>query len=135
MDLFLEGLKSTPYVYDKNDPQIKTFNTQESLGHPYPHSEESKKLMSEVKKGKHDSQYYANLAKKRIDFKQTEHQKQRARETFEAAWVITTPKGEVINIVNLRKFSIENGLDQGNMVKVSQGILKQHKGYTCYKVA
>jgi len=39
-----------------------------------------------------------------------------------------------MNIVNLRKFCKDNGLDQGNMVKVSQGILKQHKGWKCVKV-
>jgi hypothetical protein len=135
MDIFLEGLKSTSYAYDENDPQIKPFNIDKHTGHPFPHSEESKKLMSEVKKGKHDSAYYSELAKKRIDFKQTDYQKQRVREHNESAWVVTPPGGQPMNIVNLRKFSIENGLDQGNMVKVSQGILKQHKGYTCYKVA
>lgn len=100
----------------------------------FKYSEESKQKISESKKGKFDSEYYSNLAKLRKDFKQTEHQKNRARETLECAWVVTRPDGESINIVNLRKFCQENGLDQGNMVKVSKGTLKQHKGWTCYKV-
>jgi hypothetical protein len=107
-----------------------------ALGHPYPHSEESKLLMSLAKKGiKKSPEHIEKVRQARLGAKQTDYQKQRARETLEAAWVVTTPKGVSMNIVNLRNFCKQNGLDQGNMVKVSQGILKQHKGWTCYKVA
>lgn len=100
----------------------------------FKYSEESKKKMSDAKKGKHDSSYYAELSKKRIGFSQTEYQKKKVRETMESAWVVTPPNGQPMNIVNLNKFCRENGLDQGNMVKVSKGLSKQHKGYTCYKI-
>lgn len=67
-------------------------------------------------------------------FKQTDYQKQRATEALEQAWLIITPDGETFNIVNLNKYCKEHGLDQGNMVKVSKGILKQHKGYKVSKI-
>ena len=97
-------------------------------------SQESIEKMRLSKIGKRPREYYVEIAKKNVGFKQTEYQKQRVRETFEAAWVITSPKGEQMNIVNLTKFCRENGLDQGNMVKVSKGLAKQHKGWTCFKI-
>ena len=135
MKEFLEGLKNTPFKFDVNDPQTKPMGKNIHLGHPFPHSNDSKILMSLAKKGKPKTpEHKEKVRLKRIGTKQTEYQKQRARESLEAAWVVTTPSGQVMNIVNMRKFAEEHNLDQGNMVKVSQGILKQHKGYTCYKV-
>ena len=126
-----ESLKTFNFVFDKNDPNIIT----KHLGNPFPPDEAAKKNMSLAKKGKKNSSSHIDKARlSRIGAKQTDYQKQRARETFECAWVVISPKGESLNIVNLRKFCNENNLDQGNMVKVSQGILKQHKGWTCYKV-
>lgn len=90
--------------------------------------------MRQSKIGKRPREYYVKIAKMKIGFKQSDYQKQRVRETFEASWVVTPPNEQSINIVNLAKFCRENRLDQGNMVKVSQGILKQHKGWTCYKI-
>lgn len=98
-------------------------------------SEETKKLISETKMGIKQSQEHIE---KRVNsmkgFKQSDYQKDRVRETFQSAWLVTNPQGQTSNIVNLRKFCKDNGLDQGNMVKVSQGILKQHKGWKCLKI-
>jgi hypothetical protein len=90
--------------------------------------------MRQSKVGKRPREYYVTIAKKNVGFKQSDYQKQRVRETFEAAWVVTPPNGQPMNIVNLTKFCRENGLDQGNMVKVSKGLAKQHKGWTCKKL-
>jgi hypothetical protein len=97
-------------------------------------SQETIQKMSDAKKGKKPREYYVQIAKMNIGRKQTDYQKQRVREIFECAWIVTNPKGESFNIINLRKFCKEHNLDQGNMVKVSKGILKQHKGWTCFKV-
>jgi len=70
----------------------------------------------------------------RIGFKQPESQKIAVAKALCRRWEITTPNGEIIIINNLHKFCKENNLDQGNMVKVSQGILKQHKGWKCVKI-
>jgi len=43
-------------------------------------------------------------------------------------WIITDPDGNKINVNNLRKWTKENNLDQGNL---SRG---DHKGYSCKKV-
>jgi len=45
---------------------------------------------------------------------------------------IVLPDGEEIITDNLRKFCDENGLDVGNMIKVSQSKRKHHKGYVCF---
>lgn len=136
MKEFIEGLRNTSFKFDVNDPENRLIGKNVHLGYPYPHTDESKLLMSLAKKGiPKTPEHIEKVRLKRIGSKQTEYQKQRAKETMEAAWVVTSPQGVTMNIVNLRKFSKENNLDQGNMVKVSQGILKQHKGWTCFKVS
>ena len=64
-----------------------------------------------------------------IGRKQTDYQKQRTAETFCKPHIITDPKNHTFEVPNLRKWARENGLDQGNLTKVAQGKLKQHKGY------
>ena len=46
------------------------------------------------------------------------------------SYLITTPNNKKIITNNLRQFAKKNGLDQGNLTKVAQGKLKQHKKYT-----
>ena len=46
-------------------------------------------------------------------------------------WVITDPAQNTFVIKNLRRFCIENNLDQGNMMKVVNGTSKHCKGYVC----
>jgi hypothetical protein len=49
-------------------------------------------------------------------------------------WQITYPNGETKIIKNLTQFCRDNNLYQGNMVCVSQGKRKHHKGFKCSKV-
>jgi hypothetical protein len=121
-----KGIKKPEGFGEKISTYRKTFK----------YSEESKLKMSNAKKGKVLSEEH----RKKISLcqqgkKQPESQKQKVSEKLSKKYILTTPVGKTIEITNLRKYCKENGLDQGNMVKVSQGILKQHKGYTCYKVA
>ena len=44
-------------------------------------------------------------------------------------FIVETPQGQKIEITNLREWATKNRLDQGNLTKVAQGKLKQHKGY------
>lgn len=129
MDDIFESLKNFKYEFDKTQPGvIQKFHIKF-------HTEETKKLISEMKKGhKQSAEHVEKVRLSRIGKKQTDYQKQRAKESLECSWLLTTPEGEQINIVNLRKFCLENGLDQGNMVKVSQGIIKQNKGWKCVKI-
>ena len=127
-DIF-EDLKTFTFDINEHNPQPRGFSFR------CKHTEESKKLISESKIGsKQTKEHIQKRVDSMIGFKQSEHQKDRARETFESAWLVTNPQGQSFNIINLRKFSKENGLDQGNMVKVSKGILKQHKGWKCVKI-
>ena len=96
----------------------------------FKYSEESKKKMSLAKKGKKiTEEHRKKISIAQTGKKQTEYQKQRARETLEAAWVVTPPNEQPMNIVNLTKYCRENGLDQGNMSR------NRVKGWNCQKVS
>jgi ATP-dependent 26S proteasome regulatory subunit len=99
------------------------------------YSEESKLKMSLAKKGKKISkEHKEKIGLSNKGKKQPESQKQKVKESLQQKWVVTSPNGLSKYIVNLSEFCRENLLDQGNMVKVSKGIIKKHKGWTCSKV-
>ena len=62
---------------------------------------------------------------------QSASQKEKVAKALAKEWLIITPAGEKISITNLHKYCREHDIDQGNMVAVSKGRLKQHKGYKC----
>jgi hypothetical protein len=64
----------------------------------------------------------------RIGFKQPQSQKNTLSKKLSKTWEIINPAGEKIVIKNLRKFAIENGLDQGNMSR------NRVKGWKCTKL-
>lgn len=127
-DLF-NSLKLMTFDIMEHNPQPRGFSFS------CKHTEETKQLIREIKMGTKQTQEHIQ---KRIDkvtgFKQSDHQKNRAKETLSANWLVTNAKNESFNIVNLRQFCRDNKLDQGNMIKVSNGILKQHKGWKCIKL-
>jgi group I intron endonuclease len=63
-------------------------------------------------------------------------QKQTADQVRKKAgrYVITTPEGRLEEIVNLRQYCRENGLNQGNMNQVAIGKKKHCKGYKVTKL-
>jgi hypothetical protein len=93
------------------------------------------KYLSEMKKGlKQKPEHIKKRVDKMIGFKQSNYQKETVSKKLSSEWIVTNPKGESIKIKNLRQFCINNNLDQGNMVKVSKGIIKQNKGWKCVKI-
>lgn len=69
--------------------------------------------------------------------KEWEASKTRGRKSgpgWKGDWLITKPDGTEHIITSLTAFCQENGLSQGNMVEVSLGRRKQHKGYLCRRV-
>ena len=64
----------------------------------------------------------------RIGFKQPQSQKDTLSKKLSKTWEITNPTGKKIIIKNLRKFAIENNLDQGNLSRGS------HKGWKAVKI-
>lgn len=103
----------------------------------YKHSEETKEKNRQKHLGKKQSQ---ETIQKRINTrknnkkKQTDYQKQKAREANQKTWLIIRPDGVEEIITNLRKYSIERGLDQGNMSHVAAGRLRQYKGYKVFRI-
>jgi len=92
------------------------------------HSPESLVKMSEIKKGKYDSEHYRKIALMKKDFKQSESQKIKVSEKMSARWQLTNPNGDSFEISNLTKYCKENGLDQGNM---SRNLVR---GWSCKKL-
>lgn len=66
--------------------------------------------------------------------KQTDNQKKVVSEKLSKRWKIILPNKEEIEITNLRQYCIENKLDQGNMMAVAAGRLKQYKKYLCVRL-
>ena len=92
------------------------------------HSHETLTKMSEIKKGKFDSEHYRKIALMKKDFSQPDSQKIKAAKKLSAKWQITDTNGNIFEIINLRKYCIENGLDQGNM---SRNLVR---GWSCKKI-
>lgn len=93
-------------------------------------SETKKKVWSNLPQEEKDRRI-ERLKTLNIGRKQTEHQKKRVAEANQKTWIVTDPNGVSSTIQNLRSWCREHNLDQGNMVRVSKGRLKHHKGYTC----
>ena len=49
--------------------------------------------------------------------------------TLAKEWIVTNPYGNELLVKNLYTYCKKNGLCSGNMSRVAQGKLKQHKGY------
>jgi len=66
----------------------------------------------------------------KIGTHQTEHQKQRVTEANSDEWEISFPDGHKEIIMNLRKWCLEQGLDQGNLSRThNYNGQRKHKGY------
>lgn len=99
------------------------------------HSEESKEKNRQAHLGKKLSdENKEKLRQSRIGKPQTDYQKQKVKEANQKSWIITDPQGNSFTIINLRQFCKANNLDQGNMVNVASGRLRQHKGYKCSRL-
>ena len=96
----------------------------------FTHSEAAKEKIRQSHLGKKqtpeaiEKSRQANLGRK-----QTDYQKRKASEANSKTWRITTPDGLEETITNLRQYSLERGLDPGNMMHVASGRQKHHKGY------
>lgn len=103
----------------------------------FTHTEEAKEKNRQAHLGKKQTDETINKrikTRKENKKPQTEYQKQKAREANEKSWRIITPEGTEEIITNLRQYSLERGLDPGNMMHVSAGRLKHYKGYRVFKI-
>ena len=93
-------------------------------------SEETKQKISMTKKGKKASIETRNkISQSLMGHKQPESQKIKVAKALSKDHIITDPKGRTFEITNLNEFARQNELDQGNLTKVAQGKIRQHKGY------
>lgn len=78
------------------------------------------------------SESYAKTAANRIGkYRQTDYQKQKVAESKQKKWLVTTPEGQSLEIVNLTLFCRENNIAS------SQANLSKHgraKGYTAIRL-
>ncbi len=96
--------------------------------------EKARRRTKEVNTGRvFTDEHKEKIRQKRLGQKQPQSQKDTVREALSKDWIIITPTNNQFQVRNLQKFARENNLDQGNLHKVSTGILKQHKGYRCIK--
>jgi hypothetical protein len=106
--------------------------------HPLLGKNHSQETIDKIKKSKKGQKPSEKAIQKSIEARlgkpQTDYQKQKAREANEKTWKIITPEGEEVIITNLRQYSLERGLDPGNMMHVAAGRQKQHKGYKVFKL-
>jgi hypothetical protein len=99
------------------------------------HTKESKEKNRQKHLGKkHSPETIEKIRNAGLGRKQTDYQKQKAREANQKTWKIITPEEEEVIITNLRQYSLERGLDPGNMMHVAAGRQKQHKGYKVFKL-
>lgn len=129
MDDILEELKNFKFTFNPDDyGKVSRWGVSS-------HTEETKQLISKTKTGvKQTPEHIEKVRQTRIGTHQGENQKRIVSEKLSREWFVTKPTGEKIKITNLRKYCLENGLDQGNMVKVADGIIKQNKGWLCERI-
>ena len=98
----------------------------------FTHSEAANEKNRQAKLGKVQSKETINKrveTRKNNNKPQTDYQKRKVSEANSKTWRITTPDGLEETITNLRQYSLERGLDPGNMMHVASGRQKHHKGY------
>lgn len=113
------GLKHT----DESKEKIR----QRHLG--VPKSEEHRRKMSENAKGR--------PVKEETRQKLREHNLQpevlkKNIESKQKVWIVITPDGEELEVVNLSDFCKERGLSRTKMYTVAAGKANHHKGYKCW---
>lgn len=99
------------------------------------HTNESKEKQRQKMKGrKLTTEHVEKVRQANLGKKQTDNQKQKAREVNSKQWFIWHADGHSEIITNLRKFCLDNNLDQGCMVNVASGKLLQHKGFRTWRL-
>lgn len=117
------------------DVIMEVYRQNGKANHHYTQSKEAINKMSTTKKGmKLTEEHKRKISLSRLGKKQPQSQKDKVRIAISKNYIIEDPKGTKYNITNLRKFAINNNLDQGNLTKVAQGKLPAHKGYKVYYI-
>ena len=96
----------------------------------YPKSEEHRKKIGQAQKGV--ARPYVTALKKGIP--RPSNVKEAMISGHVRKWTVIDPNDNRQEILNLKKFCRENGLNSAAMQRVSNGIVKQHKGWRCERI-
>ena len=103
------------------------------------YSQETREKMGQTIAKRHAEGRYDYKAlgeyRKTLGLHQTEYQKEAVAKALAKEYDFYNPQGELIHVINLRKFCAENGLDQGNMQRVynKKPNYISHKGWISAK--
>ncbi len=101
------------------------------------HTEETKRKLSEFKKGKpghkHSDESKRKIAEAHKGRPKSAESVKKQTHAISLDWVIISPDGTVYEIRNLRAFCREYSLNQGAMSQVALGRKAAHKGWICRK--
>lgn len=93
-------------------------------------SDETKRKISMTKRGSTLSdETKRKISKSLTGIPASQTQKDKVSVKLAKTWKITDPGGNIFVIENLRKWSRENGVDQGNLIKYGKS-----KGYLCERL-
>ena len=98
----------------------------------YKNNSEEKENISKVQKKRFSNPKTIRDHSKML--KQVYKDRPELRNLHAKEWIVIDPQGKRSFIKNLRKFCIENNLDNEAMYLVAKGKYKQHKGWRCKKV-
>ena len=128
LDVLTERLADgTPAYYNKCIGAVKFVPTLEF-------SEEHRKKLSEAHAKRWTPERREEVSERFKGYQHTDEAKQKISDAGSKEWVVTTPEGEEIEVTNLNKFCLENGLRMEHLSRTSTGERSHHKGYTCRRV-
>ena len=119
-------------IGDANRGKTRTEETKQKMSEQrkgVPKSEEHKRKIGEKSRGRSPSQ------ETRQKLKEQSLKEENLRKNIEAkqkVWIVITPDGEELEVVNLSDFCKERGLSRYKMYNVAAGKANHHKGYKCW---
>lgn len=97
-----------------------------------PMSEDQRRKLGESRKGrKHSSQTRQKMSLSQKGRKITLQHREHLSVARSHVYNITSPDGELTTIRGLKAFCAQRDLNYREMLRVSNGIIKQHRGYKC----
>jgi hypothetical protein len=120
-------------IGEKNRGSKHTEESKEKIRQRHkgvPKSEEHRKKIGEKSKGRSPSQ---ETREKLMQHNLKEDVLRHNIECKQKEYIVTTPDGEEIEVINLSDFCKDTNLDRCKMYSVASGDRKTHKGYKCRK--
>lgn len=120
-------------ISEANTGRKHTEETKQKMSESHtgvPKSEETKKKMSEKATGRvHTEETKQKLREHNLQ----EDVLRRNIESKQKEWIVITPDGTEIEVINMSEYCLENSLNRSKMYSVAAGDRNHHKGYKCRK--